>query len=81
MPKLQRMKVDIVDWIENAGRSADSHTIAFPHPGTGTRIYGMKEHVSEFDGSCSRRRFKSGLVAEQFARIGVKDTGGGLIRM
>src|ERR1700675_1558842 len=75
------MQIDIVDWIKNAGGAADSHTIAFPHSGTDACIHSMKGNVSEFGGRCRGRCLESGFIAEQFARIGVKDSGGGLVRM
>src|ERR1700682_237746 len=75
------MKIGIVNWVEDARRSADSDTIAFPYAGSDAWIHRMEGYVSEFDTGCGGRRLERGCVARYAVRIGVDDARSNLVGM
>jgi hypothetical protein len=75
------MKIDVVDWIEDARRCSDGDTITFPHVGPHAWMYRTDEYVSEFGAGRGGRRLERVFVAGDAARIGMEDTGGNLVGM
>jgi len=72
-PQLQRVKLDIVDWIEDTGGPAYGDAIPLPYPGSDVWIHAVETHISELRARSGLRRLEGSLIAQKMARIRVRN--------